>query len=385
MPKPKELTANPTFHEIWKAAKKTSEAMAKTAKRTKPYEAMMEELGKLKFGPELDNWHALYPDWPKMEAQKQKIEGILGKYRKTVTDQLKAISSKQVDMPKDIPMKLSKALDEVENGLNAQAALAQSAIETDPELGQKLSKEMAKSGGILTPIVVLQHPDVARLVAAKIGKDAEIFAPKKLPIEVILSDTSLLKKMTETPDLRAKVAEAADFGKVIEEIADAFIASIAEIKKDPDKAEAQKPIVQKRIDAIVQAAANRGAEELARITKVRTDYTKYQIKSTAEVTLAIAGIIGGIISIAATPFTGGASFIIGTIGLVKASMELGTKLGKLSMEAEDFADRLAGRISSLLKRYEDTSNANVGWREMGTVAVNALFSTTFKSIGECSS
>src|SRR5882762_7576497 len=114
MPKPKELTEIPTFHETWKAAKKTAEAMAKTAKRTGPFQAMMDEIGKLKFGPELDNWHGLYPDWPKMETQKTKIEDILGKYKKAVAEQLKDIAAKKVDMPKDIPMRLQKALEQIE-------------------------------------------------------------------------------------------------------------------------------------------------------------------------------------------------------------------------------------------------------------------------------
>lgn len=385
MPKPKELTPDPSLHEVWKNAKKTAEAMAKTAKRTKPFEAMMEEMGKLKFGPELDNYAPLYPDWSKMEAQKTKIEGILEKYKKTVSEQLKAIAAKKVDMPKDIPNRLMKALNEIEEALNTQAASAKSAIESDPELGVKLSKEMAKSGGILTPIVVLQHPDIAKLVVAKLGADADIIKPTKLPIEVILSDTKLLSKMTETPDLRTKVVEEAGFSTVVDEIAEAYAEAAAIIKKDPKQADAQKAAVQKRTEVIVQAAATRGAEELARITKVRTDYKMYQIKCTAEVALAVGALAAGIVSLAAGPFTGGASVILGCISLAKGAVELGTKLGKLSLEAEDFAGRLAGRISTLLERYEKAGGAKVGASEMAVNALNAVFSTTFKTISECGS
>src|SRR5260370_33513417 len=127
MPKPKELTAEPTLRGTWQTAKKTAEAMAKTAKRTTHYDDMMKALGKLSFGPDLDVWPGLYPDWPKMEAQKAKIEGVLAKYQKAVGDTLKSIAAKKVDMPKDIPLKLQKALDGIADGLNEQARLSKTA------------------------------------------------------------------------------------------------------------------------------------------------------------------------------------------------------------------------------------------------------------------
>jgi hypothetical protein len=42
-------------------------------------------------------------------------------------------------------------LEGIEEGLNAHAALARLSIESDPELGAKLSKAMAKSQTIRTP------------------------------------------------------------------------------------------------------------------------------------------------------------------------------------------------------------------------------------------
>ncbi len=384
MPKPKELTAEPTLRGTWQTAKKTAEAMAKTAKRTTHYDDMMKAVGKLSFGPDLDVWPGLYPDWPKMEAQKAKIEGVLAKYQKAVGDTLKSIAAKKVDMPKDIPLKLQKALDGIADGLNEQARLAKTAIETDGELGVKQSKEMAKSGGVLTPILVLKHPDISKLVIEKLGDDAKIIKPNTLPVEVIVSDTSILKSLTETPDLRAKAAEAGNFAKVINDIYLAYAKAADDIKKKPDSADAQKAIIQKKVEESVYAAAARASAEIERITKVRTDYRKYQVKCTGEIVLSVAGLVAGIVSISAGPFTGGASVVIGCMALAKGAVDLGTKIGKLSLEAEDFAARLGGRISSLLKRYKDESDAYTGGRELVTTATNAVFPTTFKTISECS-
>lgn len=383
MSKPKELSASPSMRDIWRKAKASAEKEAKAAKKEKECKALEKELTslELELGPSLDKWADHYPDWEKMSKLEAHIEDTIKAYRKKLNE----AKTKGV-LPNDVLDEFYFGLTDVAKDLKRRSGIAERAIESDESLAVELSKKLDKNLARLTPIVVLSHPDLGRLISAKLTREEnQILTIGDLEIEVILSETDVLMKLDESPNTRAKIAEAANFGKVVDDIVEACKLSVADFKANPTKQqerEEQKDL-EKAVDEAIKEAIGRAAVEVYRQSKVKSAYRNYKIKTGVSITLNVAGLIGGVASLALAPLTFGPSIIISAVALTKGAVSLGTLIGKSILSAEEALFRLEERVAELIKRYHTASTSRVGGQEVLTNTVNALFPTTFNTIKEC--
>ena len=372
MPVPAEIS-KPAFRAIWQTAKKRAAEKAKRLKNESSYSVFSDQL-KLSLGPELDKWPKLYPDFKKMQAQKVKIEGIIDKYDR--------FAKKANGVDKKVIKTIKEGLKELRETLDSREERAKELIDSDLDLGLKKSK-----GKQHMPIMVFQHPDISSMVMKEAPKAKDVITVNKLPMIILLDDDSILKKIGDSDDVDAllaqKVRDAAKFDKTIKEIGTMYGKLAEVVRKDPSKFKKAEDLFEKTVEKACQDAADRGGAELVRLTKVRTNYRNYKIKTTVNLTLAITGTVAGAVSLGLAPFTGGASMIVTAIGVAKGAAEIGIQLAKIVMSAEELADKLRGNIQELLKRYQDVKSGTVGATEMAVTLLNAVSPTFFTTIKKC--
>ena len=372
MPVPAEIS-KPAFRAIWQTAKKSAAEKAKRLKNESSYSVFSDQL-KLSLGPELDKWPKLYPDFKKMQAQKVKIEGIIDKYDR--------FAKKANGVDKKVIKTIKEGLKELRETLDSREERAKELIESDLDLGLKKSK-----GKQHTPIMVFQHPDISSMVMKEAPKAKDVITVNKLPMIILLDDDSILKKIGDSDDVDAllaqKVRDAAKFDKTIKEIGTMYGKLAEVVRKDPSKFKKAEDLFEKTVEKACQDAADRGSAELVRLAKVRTNYRNYKIKTTVNLTLAITGTVAGAVSLGLAPFTGGASMIITAISVAKGAAEIGIQLAKIVLSAEGLADKLRSNIQELLKRYQDVKSGTVGATEMAVTLLNAVSPTFFTTIKKC--
>ncbi|MCH8035727.1 MAG: hypothetical protein IIC53_01215 [Proteobacteria bacterium] len=372
MPVPAEIS-KPAFRAIWQTAKKSAAEKAKRLKNESSYSVFSDQL-KLSLGPELDKWPKLYPDFKKMQAQKVKIEGIIDKYDR--------FAKKANGVDKKVIKTIKEGLKELRETLDSREERAKELIDSDLDLGLKKSK-----GKQHMPIMVFQHPDISSMVMKEAPKAKDVITVNKLPMIILLDDDSILKKIGDSDDVDAllaqKVRDAAKFDKTIKEIGTMYGKLAEVVRKDPSKFKKAEDLFEKTVEKACQDAADRGSAELVRLTKVRTNYRNYKIKTTVNLTLAITGTVAGAVSLGLAPFTGGASMIVTAIGVAKGAAEIGIQLAKIVLSAEELADKLRSDIRKLLKRYQEVKSGTVGATEMAVTLLNAVSPLHFSTIKGC--
>ena len=383
MSKPKELSASPAMRDIWKKAKADAAKKAKSLKKQKECKAFEDELIKLKLalGPSLDKWDKLYPNLEKMNKQEEHIEGIIIKYAKKVEDE-----REKNTLPDSVLDEFELGLVAVKDELGKRSKIATEYISDSLELGIEASLEMDKKKDKLTPITIFKLPNAGRLILEQLTtEEKEIIRIEDLNIEVILSEVDVLLKLRETANARQKIADAANHSQLIEDIVEACRLSIEDFKRNPTEQQEREEVqeLEKAIENAIKAAVGRAAVEVYRLAKVRSAYRNYQIKTGVSITLNVAGLIGGVASLALAPLTFGPSIVLSAVALTKGAVSLGVTLGKASLSAEEAMGRLEERVAELIKRYDAAHENEVGAREVLSNTANALLPTFFNTIKEC--
>jgi hypothetical protein len=358
MPGAAEL-ATPPLRKTWTDAKKKSEEAAKKSKETDKLEDLHKKKMKGALGPDLEDWPKKYPDWNKLNELKKKIDVTLHTYSE-------AVKGSGLTDPVKKPM--AAALLEIKTEMDERLKKAEELVNGDMKLGLKLSKKA------ITPIIVFQM-DVARQVDAKAPKAK--YKAEKILLEVILSDDRVIKNVPNDLDdghLAEEIRNAASFSTIIDDLAD-----LLNSLPDMDEGAASKKF-EAGMDKVIQDALARAAKPILELVKVRSDYTMYKVKKGATLTLAVAGVVASIVTLATTPFTGGVSTIAGCVGLAKSISTISAEVNKLALSAEGLINKVTGDISTLNKQYITVSGTVVGVGELGKTTVNSIIGPFFTTI-----
>jgi archaellum component FlaC len=223
---------------------------------------------------------------------------------------------------------------------------------------------------------------VAKLVNAKAPK-ANLEA-QKLWLDIVISDVKVLEKVPADYD-NAKLAnlirEQADFTLVIDQLAKLLTECGANVKTDKDVPAAEKKF-KEGMEKIVDAATIRGAKPIAELCKVRVDNIKYAVVQTVTLIGHVGAVITGAVALAGTPFTGGASTILGIVTLVNQSIAIGQQVAKLAMNEEQLMNVVASDLKTMYDNYKG-AEALIGPAEMAKTLVTATLGIPIPSIDGC--
>jgi flagellar biosynthesis chaperone FliJ len=258
-----------------------------------------------------------------------------------------------------------------------QAMLGDEALQTDLAIKESKKKQI--------PPLIIFRQDISKQVLAKTGALTALNL-NGCPIEVILDSPEVIKNVPQDLDdglLAEQIILTANYATLVSDVSAALKKADQEVAKDPKKLDAANKQFQADLLAACQAAADRGAAVVLKLVGVRASYRNYKLVAAGQLTLTIAGAVSGAIGLILTPFTAGASTIMGCIGLVKSSIAIGKQLADLASSAEEMGNGLAKDIQMLAARYNEAKSRKVGGIEMTVTLVNATLPTAFATIKSC--
>jgi hypothetical protein len=233
------------------------------------------------------------------------------------------------------------------------AQIDASTISTDAErLAAKGVVPEKKKKTPVTEVVVFAHPNLVNVLTNK--AQLEALGLEELPLEVKIDANSGGKKVLERlaqaedlPYVLMQIKDAGDFGALVRQV-DTLVAKMA---KDTRPVGPRTAAFNAEFEDICKEAANRALTSVKHFHDVKYDYGSYQVKSGVKLTLAVSGVAVGIAGLASTPFTGGASGVLGIIGVIKGGLATVEQVVNLVREAEGINKDLVKMLEELESRY----------------------------------
>ena len=373
MPKDGSEIDVPPLRPVWKQAKDKAEKACDKDKGDKSkFEALTKKTFKEDLGPDLEKWMKGWPDFKKITAAKNEIDGTITKYKTAI---------KNAGLTKKISDDLIGTLNDIGTALNSRLEAAKVEIGSDLELGLKESTKKQ-----ITPISLFRNVNVAKPVLALAKRADAKFEIDNIEISIVLGDKKVLEAAPSNEKdyglLAHQMYDAANFETIKKEIA-------AELDKIADRVTSEKDMAKANSDfdaalqRILGDAADRAGKPFTDLTKTKIDRRNYEIKETVKMTAKVVGLATSIASLATTPFTAGASTIISIVAILSTARSIGVQMGRLAQEAEQTAGELAGDLKVLLTRYQDATKNRVGVEEVLKSGVNAIWEDAAASISGC--
>ncbi|MGK0391624.1 MAG: hypothetical protein ACI94Y_004391 [Maribacter sp.] len=328
------------------------------------------EKGKLKFLKE-------------MKKYDRDIDKVYKMYMGEIEENIGAYEDHDDDEIGELLNELKDRLDDVKNGLDGKVESILDIIDSDFDTAMEESDLMHKKK--IKPMILLQHNIGPRLLGELTKEEKAYIEIGDVDVEIIIGDPDVLIKMDENSLEKQKATEEANFNRIADEIAVELKRLIAEYKLNPENEDVYEKEMDDIIKIKIKEGIKRAIDELSRLVDVRASYKKYKIKAAVDITLNVAGIIASVSGTVMAPITGGATVVIGMIGLFKSAVNLGKKIGKLSLEAEEMIARVYDNLNTLNERYQTASRNKVGASEMGVTLANAIGGEMFNTIKEVKS
>ncbi|MEM7439063.1 MAG: hypothetical protein AAF393_05640 [Pseudomonadota bacterium] len=139
-----------------------------------------------------------------------------------------------------------------------------------------------------------------------------------------------------------------------------------------------KPLVDKAIQAAAKELDKIPGRRWANFVKRKQQYKDYQINVAKTFTLGSLGILGGVIGLATTPFTAGASTVLGLVSLTRSVAAITREIVNAARDAETTLKVLQSDLKSLEKAYhkaDGTARKRQGASEVASSVVKGLLGT----------
>ncbi len=366
-----------TIVTAWSPASATTEIFKKfiaAVKKTKKYMANVDEeqIGLIleSVKPELLAVLKKVPAQPK--ALKIYTDGALFSSKHSLFIEYTPPTSK-----KAVKKKLEVDWSSLKGALKEEGAFMDEVVassERENEAEEKLRRKNAP-----TQWVVLEHPDIGPLIEAKIGKEAaETLNLGPVPVSVTITDKQILVHLAsakDMPNVIQKVIDAADWDAVVDTVAEACRDGAEIINDDPANYKSAQDLIGEALEEALQEATDRALRQTDHFRQIKKDYKKYKVVAAVKVSVSVVGILAGVAGLALSPFTFGASTVLGCIALWRSAIQLGDQIGKLSMEAEQTGGFIAEQVITMLDAYEDKAKTVVGLGEVAKEMAKILMPT----------
>lgn len=234
---------------------------------------------------------------------------------------------------------------------------------------------------------VLSHPDIWPRVKSKMSKEAaEGFNCSGIPVEVEITDLDVLEALSKNanPLLLQKVKDKADFGGLIDAVAELCEMTYEGYQEDEGKKARLEAKLEDDIDALIIESAQEATAEILASARARADRKKYIIKSAFKMVLNVTSTVAGVGGVVAGGLTGGLSAIYGAVQAVQAAVKTIRDIRALAAEAEEVQEEYVETVAVVKKRYADAGRTRVGVQEVGSELLSAfLTENVVASISTC--
>ena len=390
MPKYATFEPKQDLHKLWSKAKKDGEAVAKKGGKPelKTFQTLTKAM-KSDLGPSIDKWVKAFGDRRTMEGHESSVTSAIGDYQTMVTKAMgKGVKVK--DAPASLRA-LAEALDDLQEKFAGDVAAAREQLGSDMDRAVDDSITMQKKD--LRPIQIVVSPDIVPALQAELKKrkvtDLEVSG--SFDVEITIGDTKLLEALygrDENAVILVNTQEAAKLDLIVSQTADAVQAIEADLVSGKITEDSAAKQVVAAAEAAIDAGLRRAEKALETELKVRGKVIKTRAKTTASIVIQVTAIAGGIAGIAVTPFTGGASTVIGLALLARSSAALGKQIGEMLVEVEPMLTSIESGIFKLAKEYQikfdekeqekkSLSGNQIALREWGRHSVNAVLGSGY--------
>ena len=115
---------------------------------------------------------------------------------------------------------------------------------------------------------------------------------------------------------------------------------------------------------------------LAKYGEAKKEYKSYKVNAAVDVALGGLGVVASAAAIGATAHTGGASLVLGVIGMTRSVAKIAQTVYAISTDVEKFGTGLKEDIESLVKDFAEGKAKAVG-KDLAKSTVNTVFGAPF--------
>jgi hypothetical protein len=155
-----------------------------------------------------------------------------------------------------------------------------------------------------------------------------------------------------------------------------------EAEKEGDKAKRDKMVKdyrsgqQKQLDDLKKNLKVLPEEQwkkfLQKYGEAKKEYRSYKVNAAADVAVGTLGVVGSAAALAGTVHTGGASLVLGCIGMVRSVSKIAEVVYSIAVDVEKQGNALAADLDSLVKDFAK-SKVKAAGKDLAKTAVNTVF------------
>lgn len=116
---------------------------------------------------------------------------------------------------------------------------------------------------------------------------------------------------------------------------------------------------------------------LAKYAEGKKEYRSYKVNAVVDVAVGTLGVAASAAAIGGTAHTGGASLVLGVIGMVRSVAKISEVLYSIAVDVEKQGTALAHDLKSLKADFETGLSAKGVGKDLAKTAVNAIFGAPF--------
>ena len=203
-------------------------------------------------------------------------------------------------------------------------------------------------------------------------------------------DDKVMTALEESKDrdlAAAKIVERAQ--KICKVAADELAVRLAELEHNlegKDKDEQHKLIKGFRAEVVKKLEGlkaklkvlpeDQWKKFLTKYSEAKKEYLKYKVNAVVDVTVGTLGVAASAAALAGTAHTGGASLVLGVIGMTRSVAKISQVVYSLAVDVEKQGNALKEDLESLLKQFADSKGKATG-KDLAKTTVNAVFGAPF--------
>ena len=189
------------------------------------------------------------------------------------------------------------------------------------------------------------------LAAAKIVEKAQKLC-KQVTDDLAVQMSNLDKILPRLPDEQAREKAVKDYRAVVEKQLDDLAEKLKELPEEQWK------------------------KFLAKYAEAKKEYKSYKVNAVVDVTVGTLGVVGSGIALAGTVHTGGASLVLGVIGMTRSVAQIAQVVYSIAVDVETQSNALKDDVESLLKQFTESKGKAIG-KDLAKTTVNAVFGAPF--------
>ncbi len=232
------------------------------------------------------------------------------------------------------------------------------------QLDSKYSSRVFKKIDVATVSLVIDDKVMDALEASK---DRDLAAIKMVEKAQKLCDATTAELSKKLKELDEKYAAMKSSGKSEDERSKLVKAYRAEVVKELDELKGELKVLPE----------DQWKKFLAKYAEGKKEYRSYKVNATVDVAVGTLGVVASAAAIGGTAHTGGASLVLGVIGMVRSVAKISEVVYSIAVDVEKQGTALAKDLKSLQSDFESGMTARGVGKDLAKTAVNVVFGAPF--------